>query len=250
MSVAETRGRVSRPRVMPDVMRKLASEILSGSRAPGSVLPSEAELTLTFGVSRTVIREALKVLAAKGLVTSRPRIGTTVCDPEDWNIIDPQVIEWHSAGQPDDRLMDAILETRRAIEPRAAELAATRASLQEIAGMEAACQVMAASGEDTARFVTADIELHRLLYAASHNPVFRQIGKLIDPALRSALAATGEHSPDHRANAIRVHSELVEALRLRNPQAARRAVESILDLATHDLAVIRAETASNPTSST
>lgn len=248
MRIAEAAGRTSRPRVMPDVVRKLAAEILQGTHAPGSVLPSEADLTIAFGVSRTVIREALKILAGKGLVTSRPRIGTTVCDPEDWNIIDPQVIEWQSGGEPDQRMLDAILEARRTIEPQAAELAATRASLQEIADMEAACRDMAASGADTARFVRADAELHRLVYAASHNPVFRQIGKLIDPALHAALEETGAHSPDERAAAIRVHADLIEALRLRDPAGARRAAEAILNLAAQDLAVIRTKPSPKPAS--
>ena len=248
MNNADAPGRARRPRVMPEVMRRLASDILSGRRAPGSALPSEAELTAEFNVSRTVIREALKVLAAKGLVTSRPRIGTIVCDPEDWNIIDPQVIEWQSGGIPDQRMLDAILEARRTIEPRAAELAATRASLREIADMEAACREMAESGPDAARFVRADVELHRLVYAASHNPVFRQIGKLIDTALHAALEETGAHSPDERAAAIRVHADLIEALRLRDPAAARRAAEAILNLAAQDLAVIRAKPDHNPTS--
>lgn len=230
-----------RPRVLPDVTRRLASEILSGQLASGTTLPREADLAASYGVSRTVIREALKTLAAKGLVQIRSRIGTTVCDPDLWNIIDAQVMEWHGAGALDQRMQDAIQETRWAIEPLVAELAASRATLQEIADLDAAWQGMANAGEDVDAFTHSDIEFHRILYNTSHNPVFRQIGNLIDAALRSTLAVTATHSPDRRAAAIRVHGDLVEALRLRDPKAARSCAEAILNLSSRDLAAAKTQ---------
>lgn len=228
-----------RPRVLPEVTRRLATEILNGQLQPGDALPREADLAASYGVSRTVIREALKILEAKGLVQIRSRIGTTVCEPDMWNIIDPQVIEWHGAGALDQRMQDAILETRWAIEPLVAELAASRATLQEIADLEAAWRDMAESGEDVDQFTRADIEFHRIIYNTSHNPVFRQIGNLIDAALRSALEVTATHSADRRAEAIRVHGGLVEALRLRDKKAARAGAEAILKLADRDLAAAK-----------
>ena len=179
-----------RPRVMPDVTKALASDIFSGRYPAGSSLPTENELGVEYGVSRTVIREALKVLAAKGLVLSRPRIGTVVCEQDNWNIIDPQVLAWHAPHALDDKLFDAILETRRAIEPLVAELAATRATLQEIADLEAAWRGMANAGEDLVTFSRSDITFHQIVYAASHNPIFRQIGNLIDTGLKFSLEAT------------------------------------------------------------
>lgn len=221
-----------RPRVMPDVIARIAADILSGTYPPGGLLPRESDLGQHYGVSRTVIREALKVLAAKGLLTSRPRIGTTVCDPDEWNIIDPQVLSWH---RPSNKVFDAILETRRGIEPLAAELAASRATLREIADLEAAWQGMATAGKNIALFAESDIAFHRILYAASHNPVFHRIGGMIDAALRFSLHETTEHSPDMRAEAIAAHRDVVEALRMRDGAAARRATTHILDLAERDL---------------
>lgn len=229
----------TRPRVLPDVTRRLACEILSGRLEPGTTLPREADLAASYGVSRTVIREALKTLAAKGLVHIRSRIGTTVCDPDLWNIIDAQVMEWHGAGPLDQRMQDAILETRWAIEPLVAELAASRATLQEVADLENAWRGMADAGEDVTSFTHSDIEFHRILYNTSHNPVFRQIGNLIDAALRSTLEVTATHSADQRAAAIRVHGNLVEALRLRDPKAARSCAEAILNLSSRDLAAAK-----------
>ncbi|MDN5788019.1 FadR/GntR family transcriptional regulator [Pseudorhodobacter sp.] len=229
--------KLRRPRVMPDVVRALAGDILSGRFAPGAMLPREPDLCVDYGVSRTVIREALKTLDAKGLVVTRSRVGTQVADPERWNILDPQIIEWHPEGTLDNRLFDSILETRRGIEPLVAELAAKRASLAEIGAIDAAFREMQAAGGDIDHFSRADIIFHRELYAASHNPVFRQIGKLIDAALTFALQATAILSPDERAEAIRVHGAVVDALRLRDGKAARLAAEAILDLAARDLAM-------------
>ncbi len=233
----------SRPRVMPDVLGSLARDILSGRYPPGSTLPREPDLGAEYGVSRTVIREALKVLAAKGLVVSRPRVGTTVCETEAWNIIDQQVIEWHGPDALDSRLLDAIMETRRAIEPLVAELAANRATLQQVADLEAAWRGMAESGDDVEAFTRSDIQFHRILFASSHNPVFRQIGTLIDAALRSVITVTSEHAPDHRAEAIRVHYQIVDALRLRDPKAARAAADAVLDLAVRDMTRFRQQAA-------
>lgn len=228
-----------RPRVMPDVVRALARDIFAGRYPSGSLLPRESDLGDAYGVSRTVIREALKVLAAKGLVSSRPRIGTTVCDPDNWNIIDPQVLEWHAPHLLDDRLFDAILETRRAIEPLVAELAASRATLQEVADLELAWQGMADAANDVEQFSRSDIAFHQILYAASHNPVFRQIGGLIDAALKFVLETTATTSNDQRSEAIKAHRAMVEALRMRDAAAARQAASDILDLAARDLAAAK-----------
>lgn len=223
-----------RPRVMPDVVRAIASGILSGAYPVGETLPSENDLCTEHGVSRTVIREALKMLAAKGLVHSRPRIGTVVCERDNWNIIDPQVLEWHAPNSIDPKLFDSILETRRAIEPLVAELAASRASLQEIADLEAAWRGMEAAGNDVGSFARSDAAFHQVLYGACHNPIFRQIGGLIETALNFALETTA-NSVDRRDEAVKVHFGVVEALRMRDGDAARRAANEILDLASRDL---------------
>ncbi|MCW1919514.1 FadR family transcriptional regulator [Rhodobacter sp. KR11] len=240
----ETKAR--RPRVMPDVVRALAGDILSGRFAPGVMLPREPDLCAAYGVSRTVIREALKKLDAKGLIVTRSRVGTMVADPELWNILDPQIIEWHPQGALDQRLFDAILETRLGIEPLVAELAAKRASLTELAQIEEAWAGMQAAGGDVQAFTRHDITFHRVLYTASHNPVYRQIGGLIDAALTFTMNATSTLSPDERSAAIRVHRALVEALRLRDGPAARRAAEDILDLAARDLELAKAMTQAEP----
>ncbi|WP_054311698.1 FadR/GntR family transcriptional regulator [Mesorhizobium sp. 1M-11] len=231
----EKERKVQRPRVMTDITRAIASDIVSGRYRPGTFLPTENDLGAEHGVSRTAIREALKVLAAKGLVSSRPRVGTIVCDEDNWNIIDSQVLGWHAPHALDDKLFDAILETRRAIEPLVAELAAARATLREVADLEMAWEGMADAGEDIVKFSRSDIAFHQILYRASHNPIFRQIGGMIDTALKFSLEATAMISLDRRAEAVEAHREVVEALRLRDGDAARKAADHILDLAARDL---------------
>ncbi|MGE0283142.1 MAG: FadR/GntR family transcriptional regulator [Rhizobiaceae bacterium] len=223
-----------RPRVTPDVIRALAGEIFSGRYPPGTALPIESELCLAYGVSRTVIREVVKVLSAKGLVLTRPRIGTIVCEPDNWSMLDPQVIEWHGPALLDRNLLEAVLETRRALEPLAASLAAERASLREIADLDAAWRQMAVATKDVDLFSLADIEFHRILYRASHNPVIRQIGVLIDAALKYSFE-TSNKSVFDRTDAVKCHGALVEALRLRDSRAAAIAASSLIDQAAHDL---------------
>jgi GntR family galactonate operon transcriptional repressor len=223
-----------RPRVMPDVTRAIAVEILSGRYAQGATLPTENELGSAYGVSRTVIREALKILAAKGMVLTRPRVGTVVCDLDNWSLLDPQVIDWHGPGMFDAKLLEAVLETRRVLEPLAASLAAERASLREIADLESAWQRMKQSSDDVDRFSVADVEFHRILYRASHNPVLRQIGTLIDAALKYSFE-TSNKTVFERDEAVECHHAVVEALRMRDSAGAAAAAAGLIEQAARDI---------------
>lgn len=232
----EAGSQLRRPRVMPDVVRAVATDILSGRYPTGSTLPRESGLGAEYGVSRTVIREALKVLAAKGLVVSRPRVGTVVCEADNWNILDPQVMEWHGPSLFDHKLLDAVLETRRVIEPFVAGLAAQRAGLRELAELEAAWQGMAEAGDDVDLFSENDIAFHRVLYGATHNPVLRQIGSLIDAALKYSVE-TSNSTVEKRDEAVGHHRAVVEALRMRDVAAAEKAAVLIVEQAAQDIDV-------------
>ncbi|WP_371813048.1 FadR/GntR family transcriptional regulator [Kaistia sp. 32K] len=225
--------RRTKPRVQKEIIASLARAIASGLYAPGSNLPRENDLCAEFGVSRTVIREALKVLESKGLVRGRPRVGTVVRDKEEWNLLDPDIVEWMGSDFLDESMLKAVLEARRAIEPAAAELAASRATAQEIADLDHAWQRMAAA-KDSYSFIEADVVFHTVLLKASHNRVFAQLYGLIHAALHRALDASARAVADYE-NAIVAHHALVEALRMRDREGARRAVGAILDLAEHDL---------------
>jgi len=224
-----------RPRVQKSVTASLAREICSDRYPSGTVLPRENDLCAQYGVSRTVIRESLKTLESKGLVRGKPRIGTTVCERDDWNILDQQVLEWMGPQIVDLNLLGCILEARRTVEPAAAELAAQRATTQEIADLEKAWQQMRDDEGNIDRFTEADVKFHVTLLKASHNQVFRQLSGIIEAALKFSLHTSNE-AVENRDEAVQVHGELVEALRMRDRAAARNCSSRMLDLAARDLA--------------
>ncbi|WP_295809418.1 FadR/GntR family transcriptional regulator [uncultured Nitratireductor sp.] len=233
-------SRTARPRVRMSVAQSIAQDIFSGKFAEGANLPRENDLCETYGVSRTVIRETLKILQAKGLVVSRPRIGTIVCQQDEWNILDSQVLEWIGPNLGRMGLVECILEARGSIEPTAAELAAKRATMQEIADLEAAWQAMADAGEDVDAFIAADVVFHELLLKASHNRIFQQFGALMHAALNFMLS-TSAHSADSLEESIGQHRELVEALRVRDAEGARRLALALIAKAKQDVNAARSE---------
>src|SRR5207344_1945218 len=143
--------------------------IIGGDIAPAASLPNEADLCTQLGVSRTIVREATKVLASKGLLESRPKTGTRVRPPESWNLLDPDVLAWQWAAMPRAEFVREIFELRRAFEPTVAALAAMRASKDDLRIMAAALDAMDAAGDDGRRFIGPDTEFHRTILAAVGN---------------------------------------------------------------------------------
>lgn len=229
-------GGVRRPRVQKSVTRSIASDICADVFPIGAMLPTENELCMRYGVSRTVIRESLKILESKGLVRGRSRVGTVVCSKDEWNILDQQVLEWIGPRIFELDLLKCVLDARRAIEPFAAEFAAERATVQEVAEIERAWEQMRDAEGDVVRFTEADVAFHAGLLKASHNQVFMQLASIIQTALEFSLHASNE-AADTRDEAVEVHRQLVEALRLRDRSAARECSHRMLDLAARDLAI-------------
>lgn len=226
-----------RPRVRHNVTAAIGTDICGGRFPPGTVLPRESDLCETYGVSRTVIRESLKVLETKGLVRGRPRVGTLVCDRAEWNVLDAQILEWMGPDVLSAELLGSILEARRTVEPAAAFLAASRATAQEIADLERACDEMGEAEGDLETFTAADARFHETLLRASHNKVFHQLSSIIHVALSYALHASNRASAK-RDEALDVHRDLVDALRLRDGVRAETCSRHILDLAARDLSAL------------
>src|SRR5215471_14211518 len=130
------------------VVHDIGVRILRGELQPGQLLPNEDELGGSLGVSRTVLREAIKVLAAKRLVESRPKTGTRVRPRDDWNLLDPDVLAWQLAAGPVERFVSDLFELRQMIEPPAAAIAARRATPAEIRRIAQAYAAMEAAGND------------------------------------------------------------------------------------------------------
>ena len=212
----------------------LAHRILNGQFPEGATLDLTA-LQAEFDVSLTALREALRVLAAKGMVDARPKRGTFVRPRIDWSLLDGDVLRWQFVGQGHrPRLLDDLHELRSIMEPGAARLAADRATDDDLAALDTALADMAAAGTDAAAAVSADLAFHRALLAATHNELMQRMEVLIETGLAErdrmvhGNAGTADPVPSHRA--------VVDAIRRHQPAQATRAMVKLLDQAVADVA--------------
>lgn len=215
------------------VTRALALQVIQAERKSESVIfPNEAELCRQLGVSRSILREAVKVLADKGMVAVRPRSGTRSRSRTDWNQLDPDILAWQAELTPDPRFLRDLCEVRLAIEPIASGFAALRASQDEIAligkCLERRLSIVAA--RDLEGAVEADLQYHSAIVSASHNPLFRQLNATIRAPFRTALSYT-LLLPASVALELEEYRRLTEAIEQRNPLAARRSAEEIVGFA-------------------
>lgn len=217
------------------VLATLGRRILSSQYPPGSTLPTEAQLCAEFKVSRTAMREAVKMLAAKGLVVSRQRAGTRVQDAARWNRLDTDVLAWMNALEPDPMFVSGLIEVRQALEPAAARYAAMRATSRDLALIELAYEDMCrAPIDDLAACAEADVRFHVSILQASHNPVFAGLGNLIAQALSNSFRLTTSVSQSYVAT-LTAHGDVFEAIRLRQPDLAADRMRALIDIASADL---------------
>jgi DNA-binding FadR family transcriptional regulator len=208
------------------VVEDLGSRIVRGELRPGDPFPNEADLGREFGASRSVIREAVKSLAAKGLLESRTRTGIRVLPASHWNLLDLDVLGWRYAAMEPHAFFRELFEIRMMIEPEASALAAERASAEEIDVIAKAFGVMATAeaGRTTEDAIMADLDFHRAILSAAHNDLLMQMGKLIGVGLLiSYRISTG-----HYTLFIGRHREVLTAISKRRPDTARRSMERLL----------------------
>jgi DNA-binding FadR family transcriptional regulator len=231
------------------VVEWLGRRIVSGELSFGHRPPNEAELAAQLRVSRGGVREAVKALAAKGLVEPRPRLGTRVLPRTEWNLMDREVIDWHGPGS-DPAFVGDLFELRSMVEPGAAELAARRATAEQLAALESAYGAMTehASRLPDAHeaFVEADLLFHLSLLRASGNVLIEQLGRLLEPSLRHGLELSS-HVPGGVGASLPMHRAVLVAVRGGRPIAASRAMRQLL-AATSD-AIGSEEAAPSPTDS-
>jgi DNA-binding FadR family transcriptional regulator len=163
------------------VVEHIGNRIVRGELVEGEMLPKEAELMADLQTSRTTIREAIKVLAAKGLVETRQKRGTLVRPKSDWNLLDPDVLAWLVAGDPDPEITRLMIELRRLIEPGAARMAAARHDKAQLKALAAALDDMRTT--DVGCYYAADQAFHRALFAATGNPFIDRLGSIVDAVL-------------------------------------------------------------------
>src|SRR6185312_3498933 len=209
------------------VVHDIGVRIVRGELEPGETLPDNG-FAEEAAVSRTVVREAIKVLAAKGLVESRPKTGTRVRSRRDWNLLDPDVLAWQIEAGPDADFLGQALELRRMIEPTAARLAAERATDAQIAALYEACEAMAAAVDDLDAFMEPDLRFHRLMLEACRNELLEHMNDVFTAVLRTVFAYSSASSHAY-PRAARRHLAVVRAIEARDPDAAEQAVLRLID---------------------
>ena len=221
--------------VREDLLKKLIGQIVSGALAEGSILANEAELSEVYGVSRTSLREAMQYLSALGMVRSRTRAGTTILPRENWNYLDPMVLDATMALSNDRSFYDSLLDARQVLEPAAAAQAAANATARQLARIaEAFEDMVAANARDNEAWSQADLEFHTAIINASGNWVFRQFATAIGAALLASFRLTNRASQSHEY-AIARHQDVLDAIRMRRPDAARFAMEQLIGTARMEL---------------
>jgi len=211
------------------VVDQLGRAIVAGEIAEGELLPSDAELEARFKVSRTVLREAMKTLSAKGLIVPRARIGTRVTERRHWNLFDADVLTWRFDAGIDEEFLIQICEIRLAFEPFAAGLAARRATAADIAGLRRLAAAMEMPQHTAESLALADLEFHLALAEASKNPFMRSVGNLIEAALVGIFKLSSPAADrDKIAGVAESHAAIVEAIARHDAPGARQAMEHVI----------------------
>lgn len=217
-----------------NTLDNLGEAIVAGQYLPGCSLPPEPLLCEALGVSRTVVREAVKSLVAKGLLITGPKLGTRVLPSDDWNWFDPDVVAWQSkAGLTREFLRD-LQELRRVMEPAAVKLAAERATPKDIAELEAAFAGMKAAIENGGDYVKHDLAFHQGLLRACHNRMVIQMSKALGALLRTSFEISTTR-PDGPATSLPLHRAVLDAVVAKQPQKAERAILVLIDGARDDI---------------
>lgn len=217
----------------------LGAAIVSGRYAPGASIPPEPVLCEELGVSRTVVREAVKSLIAKGLVSAGPKVGTRVLPEDQWNWFDPDIIAWQAqAGLTPEFLRD-LMDLRRVVEPAAMRLAAERAQPEDIAFVEEAYAGMARAVKEGGDYVTYDLRFHQGLLRASRNRMLMQMSKALGALLRTSFELATKKK-DATAHSLPLHRAVLDAVIARNPAKAEKAILVLIDGAHEDIEEILA----------
>ncbi len=212
----------------------LGEAIVAGRYAVGASIPPEPVLCQELGVSRTVVREAVKSLIAKGLMTTGPKVGTRVLSEDHWNWFDPDVIIWQSkAGLTPEFLRD-LQDLRRVVEPAAMRLAAERATAQDIAEVEAAYAGMKHAVEHGGDYVTHDLRFHQGLLRTSRNRMLVQMSKALGALLRTSFEISTRRK-DGPLQSLPLHRAVLDAVIAHRPDEAEIAIRVLIDGAKEDI---------------
>lgn len=208
------------------LLHRLGKKIIDGELKPGDVLPKVEDLSQLHGVSRTVVREAIKGLTARRLVESSTKIGTIVRDRSDWQWWDPDVIGWASHSKDSKKVLLELTEVRLAIEPAVVELAAQKASDSDLDYIRKCYKKLEASFGNEEEWAKADTEFHNSIFLASHNELMLSLITILKVGLVQSRIKTIRSIPQEEA--LQRHRELMEAVCARNGELARERMYELL----------------------
>jgi len=215
------------------VAQEIGRRIVGGDYPPGSILPNEAEWSEMFGTSRSVVREAIKMLMSKNLLVSRTKIGSRVEPRENWNHLDRDVLAWVAQSPRRNALMRSVQQLRHIIEPEAAALAAQIRSADEMEQISSACHDMGVAKTLSQR-THADRRFHQAILNATRNELLMPLGAMIDSSLDYLFTFVTREVNDLRY-AQDLHDAIERAIRVQRPEAARKAVKALLRNTDHIL---------------
>lgn len=203
------------------IVHELGMRIVSGRFKPDEKLPLESSLCEEYQVSRPVLREATKVLLAKGLVYSKPRVGTVVRPRSEWHLLDPDVLYWLVQSTPQSEFFNTLAGVRRILEPEIAAMAATTATEQDIAAIEDAYQRME-KAQTRQEMLQPDIDFHRAIAEATHNDLLAYMCNMLSLPLRESITVTNLR-PNTQALSLPRHKAILTAIKNRDALGARHA---------------------------
>ena len=217
------------------LLQQLGSRILRGDLPPGTQLDNVEELSAAHGVSRTVMREVIRVLTDKGMLESRPRTGTRVRPRDAWNFLDPDLLAWRYGATSERVDTQALFELRRAIEPAAGALAAQRATAEQIAELEGYFALMEQYADDGPRFAEPDLAFHQLILRMTGNELIGSLAALMAAALAMSFRLS-DANPLGQRPSLPLHRQVIDCIRNRDADGARDALLRLLDDAERDVA--------------
>lgn len=223
-----------------DAVDELGRRIVGGELPAGATLPNEADLGDELQVSRTVVREAVKVLAAKGLVVTRPRTGTRVRPRADWDVMDHDVLDWIVEAGPTAHFYTDLFEVRAIFEPHAAELAAVRRTEDDRRRLEQLLERMERAGDDRPAYIEADLALHAAILTATRNELLVRLSGTLEVALQAGRDVT-TRIPRGPSSSIPLHRDVIDAIGARRPEEARVAMRRLIEFATRDMESVLAD---------
>lgn len=226
------------------VTQGIGHSIMQGRFPIGSTLPGDAELMEFFGVSRTALREAMKTLAAKGLIESKTKVGTKVLGRNNWNMFDADIIEWHLELGIDAQFLGWLFEIRQTLEPLACATAALRRTPEQVGQMHQALLAMYRCEKSRQGFTKADLAFHRVILEASGNPFLQSIGSVIGAALATSFTISSPVSSDDQFKRVmEQHQAVFDSIERGDAAAASEAMSTLILRAAERVAIKRAESA-------